>query len=319
MNKTIYFLIIFLIQSLLYDAQTINATTFNPQIGEVFTIWASSSTVDVGTPGINKTWDFSSVKGGNVISSSTIAANDNATLFPTASYVSSYSGNRDYFECKSDGIYYLGFTSWNSNSTVYPVPSKSMSYPLYKGMQITDSVSSAGSVFTSAFTGDATGTLTTCFKTYTNTLRVKYTIKSANTVLVVVEDGYVWYEPGTHTEIFKYRTVYNNGTPHGPTAFIYDDPSVYAGIGEHVADIEQVHVFPSPVNDVLYLELTKSGGAEVSCRLFDLVGREIEIHPNRIYNDRLEISCEVLPPGVYLLSLKSQNGQVIGVKKIVKS
>lgn len=71
-----------------------------------------------------------------------------------------------------------------------------------------------------------------------------------------------------------------------------------------------VNVYPNPANDKIFI----SAATEVNASLFDISGRQLFSQQNA-----KELDLRLLADGIYLLHLKDQSGQILGIRRIVKN
>jgi hypothetical protein len=96
------------------------------------------------------------------------------------------------------------------------------------------------------------------------------------------------------------------------SCFIHFD---YTSISD-LKDELDVHIYPNPVSKLLKVELSSSPNASLSFSLFTLEGKKILV---RILNEKLNtIDLENIQNGMYLMQLKSVNGQMSTQKLIIK-
>lgn len=78
----------------------------------------------------------------------------------------------------------------------------------------------------------------------------------------------------------------------------------------------EIKVFPNPVNDILILELIKSGNMQFRYELSDITGRIIQIR--QIQSSREEINLDNYNSGIYLLRIMTTDNQPVKLYKIIK-
>ena len=99
----------------------------------------------------------------------------------------------------------------------------------------------------------------------------------------------------------------------------------YSGNISGVKDCETVDVgerrrtparlFPNPFAEVLSIELEETDLWQVA--IYDLLGRQI--YSRQEFTQSLTISAENLPEGIYLVVVRSADGQVREVAKVLKT
>lgn len=89
------------------------------------------------------------------------------------------------------------------------------------------------------------------------------------------------------------------------------------GVVEYVTEQLYVKVYPNPTSSSVTVELDRGGeSAPISCRLFDLSGRELRNF--QVADDTFVVDVSDVPSGIYLLRLQSVDGNLHQVVKVVK-
>jgi len=81
---------------------------------------------------------------------------------------------------------------------------------------------------------------------------------------------------------------------------------------------QELIVFPNPASDVVYLKMNNLPPGNLTCKVLDLIGRELYTDRVRIGNPEviIPVPLEDFPDGVYFLSVESAKGVI--VKKLIK-
>jgi hypothetical protein len=324
MVKNILIIISIFTYSFKIYSQTLTVSNYDPVAGERFDYGVNGNfTLNVGTPGTKKLWDFSSITSSNDYESYTVLTNNNTTDFSEATFIKqnnmvSTCNNYLYYKSSTSGINYLGYEC-NTQQLIPSEPSIVMPFPFFLGLNSISSYTQNGYVTTQTLTADATGTLITNYATYTNTLRVYYKIVSVSPVLIIVEEGHKWYSPDTHTEIYKVRRVANNSTLHDPVAIFLEKSSNLTNLAKINFSEGVKNIYPSPVQNYLHIELMDGLKKEkLTFELIDSTGKERGTEVIKISNTKFELQMNGLDPGIYLLKIMNED-QLVIIKKIIKS
>lgn len=92
--------------------------------------------------------------------------------------------------------------------------------------------------------------------------------------------------------------------------------SILVGIKENQLDASQVAVFPNPFKDELVIKLDQKTGSPLQVTVFSTDGRII-YEATTTADQPVKINSESFSPGVYLLRIKTANGQAY--KKVIKN
>ena len=93
--------------------------------------------------------------------------------------------------------------------------------------------------------------------------------------------------------------------------------AVNTGVVEYVTEQLYVKVYPNPTSSSVTVELDREGeSVPLSCRLFDLSGRELRNF--QVSDDTFDVDVSEYPSGIYLLRLQSADGTMHQVVKVVK-
>lgn len=294
---------------------TIISTDLTPNTGESFV----KNLTDYQTPpsgGSNVTWDLSSMVSNSTQTISYVSPNSN---FPLTNRNQSTNGTTNqYFEMNSTGWFIHGVLA-NGVTITYQDPLQFLKFSMTMGTSYTDdfiaSFNSSGYDFVRSGTitseVDGYGTLITPEGTFTNVLRVHYIIDYSDVSdflgeLAYNEDSYIWYKAGQHIELASLSSI---TTDFGPTTFGSYAETTGLGISEE--ENMEITIYPNPANEYFIIN-NNDVFSEIS--LSDLNGTFLEIEVEKNI-DKLIVSTENIPSGVYLLHLKNLNG-FISVRKI---
>ncbi len=96
--------------------------------------------------------------------------------------------------------------------------------------------------------------------------------------------------------------------------FVVNDSGITTDVEDNEF-VEDLKIFPNPVNDLLNVELQLKDATDISIRLTDVMGRTLSAQEVSATSDRLmlQMNTNDLPSGMYLLSIQAGN-EVIGRK-----
>jgi hypothetical protein len=89
-------------------------------------------------------------------------------------------------------------------------------------------------------------------------------------------------------------------------------------VQEPDAAVLQVSVFPNPTTDLVQIQIKEASIEEMDLELTDLSGKTLFSGHYLLMQQNIGINTANYPVGVYLLTLKKPNGQILGTYKIVK-
>jgi hypothetical protein len=89
-------------------------------------------------------------------------------------------------------------------------------------------------------------------------------------------------------------------------------------VQEPDAAILQVSVFPNPTTDLVQIQIKEASIEEMNLELTDISGKTLYSGHYLLLDQSIGINTANYPVGVYLLTLKKPNGQILGTYKIVK-
>jgi hypothetical protein len=89
-------------------------------------------------------------------------------------------------------------------------------------------------------------------------------------------------------------------------------------VQEPDAAVLQVAVFPNPTTDLVQIQIKEASIEEMNLELTDLSGKTLYSAHYRLMNQNIGINTANYPTGIYLLTLKKPNGQILATYKIVK-
>ena len=307
------------------------------------------NTVDIGTPGKDKTWDFSDLNS-TVVGKETIVFVDPLDTPFSNDYPDSnialYS-NQGY-ECwvfmknTKKELTNLGFGLFSQNkkqtgnyggiTIKYPLKyldefssEIKKEHILIKTKKGKDSIK-VKTIFNHKYEIDAWGDVILPKGTFL-ALRMKYILKTTNLTYqkkegkwnlkgIPKEDVTVSYKWWTDDENAKYPVVQivMDNTQEKPLVIKYLESKPFVEIIEENKKDETLIVYPNPVKENLFVQIPKI--EEVYIIIYSFNGRVIKSVKSNY--KKTDISVSNLPQGIYFLVVKNKEGQVIGKNKIVK-
>jgi hypothetical protein len=89
-------------------------------------------------------------------------------------------------------------------------------------------------------------------------------------------------------------------------------------VQEPDASIIKVSVFPNPTSDLVQIQIKETTIDELEVQLTDITGKTLYSGRYRLMQQNIGINVATYPSGVYILTLKKPNSQILGTYKIVK-
>jgi len=91
------------------------------------------------------------------------------------------------------------------------------------------------------------------------------------------------------------------------------------GVSKNV-ELQSFRIFPNPANDIIHLQYNILIAQSASIGMSDLLGRSIIVSEKEILqqgNHTLSLSASKLPDGLYVMSIKDENGKLLFRDKII--
>jgi hypothetical protein len=89
-------------------------------------------------------------------------------------------------------------------------------------------------------------------------------------------------------------------------------------VQEPDASILAVSVYPNPTSDLVQIQIKESSIEEMEMELSNLNGKILFNGRYRLMQQNIGINTSTYPSGIYLLTLKNTNSQILGTYKIIK-
>lgn len=335
--KNVLLFVMALVISACLNAQPSLTSAINPTQWDVFTtLPLDTASVQPGTAGANKTWDFSSlVFIYNPMYESFHAASATlyASFFPNAniaSEVSTTSGEYVYHKCTSAGWEIHGYAN-NLYEFPYSNVQTVFTYPFTYNTQINDSY--AGTQTYSGITLTRTGNYSK--KGYAYGGLILPTGNFSNILLVQTQDNYIddlvsnvytynvteyaWYSTAYRFPLLYKRImeVIVDGVPASTLAIARVSTTV-SGRGEFSNDDGKIALYPQPAGDELNIGFHELFNGNLLVECYTLSGQKAATLFNTVAGAETVYTCDIsaLSAGMYML--KIQAGDKTYVRKFVK-
>lgn len=306
--KKIYFAAAFAAMSFVNQAQpVVDASNFPTNLSaESYT--AEADGFDPGTPGTDKTWDFSDLDltYSGAFELSPADGTPYATSYTLANHAHYYDGDLGemwaYYALSDERYEQVSMVIPNIIAISYGEnPRTYLEFPLEYNDSFTDTYKASGSPemsFTSTY--DSYGTLIMPFGTIENVIRQK-----------VVEAGltnYIWYNSETLYPIIQTALEDNSMGIIKASAL---------GTGTH--DTKQFSVYPNPTSGLINVALPQGFEGNLSVGVYDMVGKCFSTKDNvaALDGNNLGIDLSNCRPGIYMVKI-SGNGNQLVTRKIIK-
>lgn len=89
------------------------------------------------------------------------------------------------------------------------------------------------------------------------------------------------------------------------------------GLHENESTIA-IDIYPNPVNDVLNISISSDNFQSGQIKIIDLTGQPVyqqEFEPSTL----IEVNCQQLKPGIYLVKIEDSNANLLGASRFVKN
>jgi hypothetical protein len=334
MMKKIYSLILLFFPFISLAQPTITQSDL-PVAGLVFVMGTDTGyAASITAGGPNQTWDYTGLQNLQNDTSGFMSANGTpyASMFP-GSTLASYDINADqwyYFTAGTSGFYVDGFASAGTGvfrltpgQLFAPVP---FTYGNTRNntarIQIDSVVSGINYRFiesiASSFTADGFGTLNLPSGNYTNTLRVKNTEITTDSILVdLLGIGIYSLVSATSTQATHYKWFHNGTAGYllgidadslGTTATYSEYLTQYTVLSANGPKPDQSSLlsYPNPANKMVYLMNVEE--AEATIIVTNAIGNEME-QKTIAGKERIEINVENYSPGIYQLTILSSGNK----------
>jgi hypothetical protein len=325
--KPLVLFIFFCVLAVGAHGQLLFQTDIVPEAGEQFSVHRArnAAALSPGSGGINAVWDWSAAlfSTDSFMVKKTVLASGSpyAVLFPAAtmaveSYNNYNAANKayDYFKLDTGlSYFYLGNRA-NGVTRLYTNTSKDFHFPFgynnaYDDDFCFDAQSTSGNV---GYCGsmnlhfDGIGTLILPYGTYTGIYRIRRTRAevmdgTSDTLFTTV---YSWYKSGLHHPLATYEETHSTA---GGAVMLQATvlSSGINGIGSAKDDNRSLRVYPNPFHQVVFVSLDVASEYEVLVHTTD--GR-LMAQSQATTSPRFKLDLNHLPAGVYLLTVRTNNG-----------
>lgn len=345
MIKKIYLLTFSMLTAAVVSAQpTIEFDDFGLENGTQVSLRGASSTIPIGESGEDQTWDYSDLNpSGNItLDIHTVASPEGQPAvesYPTATHVfQPFNVNLTDAEYKrfSDnklemlGIHYNPNETFTPDLIDYTDPRTELEFPLSYGATFTDTYANEqGNNFeeyheTAEFTAtvDAWGTVILPSGTYEDVLRVRYDAvgdfttfgSSSEEIEPFTETIYAYYTAGIPSPLI--RIAIRDYETYSTFSRGYYDGNVLST--DNPEDVKSILLYPSPVSNILRVELGLHKSADVQFDVFDITGKLVLSQNKGILpagKNSFTAPVNGLADGIYLAVIQTPGGNV--TQKIV--
>ena len=313
---------------------TLNLFDLTPSLDDQIT---SSVTqwVQMDDGGANQTWDYSSLTADQSFTLEYITPNNapNINLFPEATHVSSAVEFAQYgYSSYADNLAEIVGADQAGMLNLYPNPRTLLEFPLTYNSTFQDTFereADLGGGAANLESGplsavcDAYGTLIIPSGTYTDVVRVKYTVTSTLDVLVngevvssinSTETTYSFFAAGIPAALLS-MVEFNFGGQISTTATMYSGGSL--SIEEDQLS-SSLNIYPNPATDFVIADFELDNSQSVNANLLSLDGRVVKQYSTQNFGqgtNRMQLKIPEISSGVYLLQL--QAGETIIHRKIL--
>ncbi len=281
-----------------------------------------------GIAGADVVWDFSDLVVKNMFTGHINAVISHAN-FNDANTLLEEFGSQFFFSIDDQSINQVGYSSKDGKSQIeYTEPFEKMRFPLsfenfhsknFGGVYLLNEKQIGTITGNGSIDADAWGKLVLPNNSvYENTLRVKsiktYTTEFANSEQNVEITTYRWYN-SLHrypllvlTEI-KTSNGSNENISHQAA---YNNNAISAVADVTVFEANNLEVYPNPVQNELYLNISSQLATDAKIAIFDITGKNVFLqvdYPLNMGNNQISLSDEIidLKPGTYLLNVTINN------------
>jgi hypothetical protein len=282
--------------TILLAQPVINNTNNIPAVGASFPAkMASISSSQIGTGGINQTWDLTTF-GFSTFSAFTYVDPSTTTLggsFPTADHCFQVGPYSTYIDVQPDGLYFLAFNVTTSGGTgdFSSDSRKYIQFPYTYGTSFTETYMEQGISKTVDVSYEGYGTLLMPGKTYTNIVRSKE-VESGGEIITRFYSVNPLTIIGVHFD--------SNNT------FFWSEVDPSASINELESLIQ---ISPNPASDVISINVTSLLDEVL---IYDMKGKEMKrISLTELNSSNGEIDVSDLENGAYIIVSGASNFKFI--------
>ncbi|MFN2430514.1 MAG: T9SS type A sorting domain-containing protein [Cryomorphaceae bacterium] len=340
MFKKIYLITISALTAAMLSAQpTIEFNDFGLENGTQVSLRGASTIIPIGEGGENQTWDYSDLNpSGNItLDVHTAVSPDGqpaADSYPTATHVfepfNVNNTDAEYKRFSDDKLEMLGI-HYNPNQTSTPKlidytdPRTELEFPLTYGATFSDTYANeqGNSIEdyheTAEFTAtvDAWGTMILPSGTFEDVLRVRYDVvgdfttfgSSSEEIDPFTETIYAYYTAGIPSPLI--RIAIRDYETYSTFSRKYYDGNVLST--DNAEDVKSTLLYPSPVSDILRVELGLHQSTDVHLDVFDITGKRVLSQNKGILpagKNSFTIPVSTLADGVYLTVIQTASGNV---------
>ena len=306
--KKITLIVAVLINFITLAQPILNVSDINPFniTGNSFT--ATSTTLGVGTAGVNQTWDFSSLvltALGNTTTNSVSSA-PFASSFPTSNYFLSNGSANDsfrYYNLTSNILEVTGASSDTQVLVNFANPQTIFVFPFTFNTIVNDTYEVNGNgIAPVTINYNAYGTVVTAFGTFTDVMRLKK-----------VNDGvisYSWFKVNPYVPIIDAR-VSNTSSTINYTLF------QQTNLATTQNEIKQFAVYPNPTSGNISIKNIDFSNKSMFVKVYNMLGNQI-INNYKLETESANIDLSNYATGLYFIEIADENNKVLYTEKIIK-
>lgn len=332
--KTKILLVILLLPALQTFSQVTLTNNINPAAGnQEMSVECDTNGITHGNAGVNQTWNFTSLSrlDSNLLTWVSAASTPYSSQFPTSDVASTMDDkNYNFFKTSSVNLFTTG-TAFPGEVISDTDPELYMQYPFTYNSTFTDNFTADYNIGypvhrtgTITVTSDAWGTINLPFGSFSNALRVKYTVITKDSsnqgtpvIFTTTLNSYVWFVPGKKFPVFEviYTSTDFNGISFGTTKNVnYNSNSTPIGISPISSEVPDnfslKQNYPNPFNPSTNIEFLIADFGPVNITVYDIQGKNAaelvneELKPGTY---KINFDGSSLPSGVYFYRLTSKD------------
>lgn len=308
MNKIYFTAALLLAKTFCWSQPVINAADSHNGLSFEMFVAEDLQSLDPGTPGPDKTWDFSAIQPILYGITENVSANEapHNSLFSTATHASHHTGSVgeiwSYYKSapakyEELGLVYVNITTVNMSTD----PRTYLEFPYTYNKTITDTYRVNGGIsnsFTSTY--DSYGTLKLPFGTFHNIIRQKN-----------VEGTSVNYTYFNVNPVYAICTISENESSITMAKLIGD-----LGIKDNPSKAF-FSVSPNPTSGLIQLWFDTPINNPITLSVYDFMGKMV-FNKNENLETTTQLDLQNLEPGIYFIKATTENQETATIKIIKK-
>jgi hypothetical protein len=285
----------------------------------------------IGTPGTNRTWNFSTLRRQVGIPDYTTCFNKvnasmpGAAYFPTATHADPYQGGVIYYQITNTMMAYLGNGDLSGAHQRNGKPQREITYPMAYGTAFRDTFKRyiTGNPIDSSVsnhiitTADAWGSITTPLGTFNaiRTTTVHDFIRLGDSGKVTTQS---WWVNGYARPIVQRHVAFNAfaGISIGASgSYLVRRTVATEDFGATVAN-----AYPNPTMKGINLDFSVEKAQQISFQVTNLIGQTVVSEQPNFFaqgSHTQYIALDGLANGLYMLNVLNEKNEIISAKKIM--